>query len=439
GYLASRGIPLALPADPGLRFNWNPFTETWRNLRFARGNRTVFLSVLGISWFWFYGALVLAQLPNYTKLNLGGSEQVVTLLLTLFSLGIGLGSLLCERLSGHKVEIGLVPFGSIGLTLFGLDLYLASPAAQSQPGELVGAWTFLQAPGSWRVVLDVVLVGLFGGFYIVPLYALVQSRSQVSHRSRIIAANNILNALFMVVSALLAIVLLGAGLDIPELILVTALLNAAVAVYIYTLVPEFLMRFLAWMLIHLGYRIKKEGLERIPEEGPCVLVCNHVSFMDALIIAGCVRRPTRFVMDHRIFATPLLRFIFRSVGAVPIAPAKENPQLLEQAYERISQYLRAGEVVCIFPEGRITDSGEIGPFRSGIERILARDPVPVVPMALQGLWGSFFSRKGGPAMRRFPRRFWSRIGLRVGEPLPAEAVSAERLREKVLELRGEWA
>jgi hypothetical protein len=436
GYLASRGIPQAPAADPELRINWNPLTETWRNIRFLRRHRTVFLSVLGISWFWFYGALYLAQLPNYTRLTLGGNEQVVTLLLTLFSLGIGAGSLLCERLSDHKVELGLVPLGSIGLTLFSIDLYFA--AAPFAGGELLGAREFLSAPGNLRALADVFLIGLFGGFYIVPLYALVQLRSAPAQRARVIAGNNILNALFMVLSALLAIVCLGAGMSVPELFLLGAVLNAVVAIYIYTLVPEFLMRFIVWILIHLMYRIDKQGLQRIPESGPALLVCNHVSFMDALVIAGCCRRPVRFVMHHRIFAIPVLSFVFRTAGAIPIAPAKEDPALLERAYQRIAQALDAGELVCIFPEGQITRDGEINPFRPGVQRILARNPVPVVPMALRGLWGSFFSHRYGAAMMSLPRRFRSRITLVVGSPLPPERVTIPVLQDLVTDLRGEW-
>jgi len=437
GYLSSFRIPAAAPVAPELRINWNPLTETWRIFQFTRQNRTVFLSILGISWFWFVGASYLAQLPNYTLLTLGGSEQVVTLLLTVFSLGIGMGSLLCERLSGHKVELGLVPFGSIGITIFGIDLFFAAPYAD-YAGELRGVSAFLQSPGQWRIVMDLGLIGLFGGFFIVPLYALVQQRSEASHRSRIIAGNNILNAFFMVISALVAIVLLNRGFNIPQLFLVIAVFNAAVAIYIYSLVPEFLMRFIVWILVNIMYRLRTEGLERIPDEGPAVLTCNHVSFMDALVIAGCCHRPVRFVMDHRIFKLPILSFVFRTAGAVPIAPARENPLMLERAYERIAEYLDAGDVVCIFPEGKITTDGELNPFRSGIERIIKRNPVPVIPMALRGLWGSFFSRKGGAAMKRLPRRFWSKIALAIGAPIAPEQVDAAGLQTIVADLRGDW-
>jgi len=433
----SRRIPRAAPPDPDLRFNWNPVTETWRNLRFLGTNRTILLSVLGISWFWFFGAMFVTQFPNLSRKVLAGDEQVVTLLLIMFSVGIGAGSLLCERLSGHKIEIGLVPFGSIGLTLFATDLYWAL-SGYTATGA-VGWWEFVADAAHWRALIDLVLIGVFGGFYIVPLYALIQTRSEKSHRSRVIAGNNILNALFMVVAAVLAIALFKAGLTIPQLFLVTALMNAAVAVYIYTLVPEFLMRFLVWLLIHSVYRLEKSGLEQIPEAGPAVLICNHVSYVDALIIAAACRRPIRFVMDHRIFRLPVLNFVFRTGRAIPIASAREDPALLERAYEEIAQGLEQGDLIAIFPEGRLTDTGEMGVFRPGIKRIVERTPVPVVPMALCGLWGSFFSRMGGLAMKHpFRRGMFSRIALVAGPAVTPDAATPEGLHAAVLDLRGDW-
>ncbi len=434
GWIASLRIPHTPAVDPGLVLNWNPVSETARNLKLAYGNRTVWLSMLGISWFWFYGALFLAQFAGFARDFLGGDATVVTCLLALFSIGIGVGSLLCERLSGRKVELGLVPFGSIGLTLFAVDLWFAAKGLRAT--ELAGLDAFLAKPAHWRVAFDLVLIGVFGGFYIVPLYALIQERSEPSHRSRIIAANNILNAVFIVASAGLAIGLLKGGLSIVDLFLVTALMNAAVALYIYRLVPEFLMRFLAWLLVHSIYRVDKERLERIPDEGPCVVACNHVSYVDAVAISACVRRPIRFVMDHRIFATPVLGFVFREMRTIPIAPAREDAQRKERAFVEVAQALRDGEVVGIFPEGRLTEDGETGVFRPGLERIVAETPVPVVPMALSGLWGSFFSRShNGKAMRRW-RGFFSRIALRVGEPIPPQALDVVALRETILALRG---
>jgi len=434
GWLASRRIPYTPPVAPALAINWNPVTETWRNLRVAYRNRVVWRSMLGISWFWFYGTTFLAQFAGFTRDALGGDEAVATLLLAVFSVGIGVGSLLCERLSGRRVEIGLVPFGSIGLTVFAVDLWFAARGlAATEPGGLAA---FFAQPAHWRVTFDLVMIGLFGGFYIVPLYAMIQERSEPSHRSRIIAANNILNALFMVASAAIAIALLAAGLSVVDLFLVTALLNAAVAAYIYTLVPEFLMRFVAWMLVHTMYRVERRGLDHVPEEGACVVACNHVSYVDAVVISAYVRRPIRFVMDHRIFATPFMGFIFRAMRAIPIAPAKEDAARKEQAFAEVRKALGEGEIVGIFPEGRLTGDGEMQPFRPGIERILEETPVPVIPMALSGLWGSFFSRSfEGKAMRRW-RGAFSRIALVAGAPIPHAQVTLEGLRERVLALRG---
>jgi len=439
GYLASRGIPATPPVDAALKLNWNPLTETWRNLRFAHGNRTVWLSILGISWFWFYGATLLAQFPAYAKEMLGGDESVFILLLMIFSIGIGAGSLLCERLSGHKVEIGLVPFGAIGLTLFGVDLFFASPAAPAAAAGGMHFTAFLADARHWRLLGDLALLGLFGGFYVVPLYALIQTRSEKGHQSRIIAANGILNALFMVVSALVSILLFAAGLSIPQLFLATALLNAAVAVYIYGLVPEFLYRFLSWLLVHSIYRLERSGEGHIPDDGPAVIVCNHVSLADPLVITASSPRPIRFVMHHRIYRTPILNFLFRENRVIPIAPAKEDAALMEQAFDEVAKALDAGELVCLFPEGRITETGDINPFRPGIKRILDRNPVPVVPLALRGLWGSFFSRKGGPAMSS-PRHLspFSRIALAVGAPVPPAAATPEQLQSIVTALRGDW-
>ncbi|WP_432720336.1 MFS transporter [Jeongeupia wiesaeckerbachi] len=435
GWLASRSMPSAPAPAAQLPINWNVFAESWHIIKHVKKNRTVFNSLLGISWFWFFGAVYLTQLPEVAKAVLHGDEQVYTLLITLFSVGVGVGSMLCERLSGRSIELGLVPFGSIGLSLFGVDLYFA---LANTPAGQYGLMSFISASGHWRVMLDILLLGVFGGFFIVPLYALIQARTEPGFTSRAIAANNILNAFFMVIAAGMSIALLKAGLSIKGLLLTVALMNIAVAIYIYTLIPEFMMRFQVWILTHLLYRIRAQGLDNIPETGACVLICNHVSFMDALIVAGRVRRPVRFVMDHRIFKIPLLNFVFRTAGAIPIAPVREDATMKDKAMDRVAAYLEAGEVVCIFPEGKITHDGQLNRFKPGIEEIIRRTPVPVIPMALQGLWGSFFSRKDGAAMMKWPRGIWSKIGVNVGEPVAPEAVTRQMLEDKVRELRGSW-
>jgi 1-acyl-sn-glycerol-3-phosphate acyltransferase len=360
----------------------------------------------------------------------------VTVLLATFSLGIGTGSLLCERLSKRRVEIGLVPLGSIGMSVFAIDLYFASHALP-QVGHLLGVGEFLGQLRHWRILADLFLLAMFGGFYSVPLYALIQSRSQPTHRARIIAANNILNSLFMIVSALMAVALTAAGVTIPGIFLVTALLNVLAAIYIYSLVPEFLLRFVAWVLVRTLYRIRLVHPERIPETGAAVLVCNHVSYVDALVIMAESPRPIRFVMDHRIFRTPFAGWLFKHAKAIPIAPAHEDPALLEQAYAACAAALEQGELVCIFPEGKLTRDGDINPFRHGVTHILERVRVPVVPMALRGLWGSVFSRQEGAHWPRPVRKgVSSRLTLAVGEPLAPEAATPEALQQIVAELRG---
>jgi 1-acyl-sn-glycerol-3-phosphate acyltransferase len=431
GVLASRRIPSVSRPDPGLTVRWNPFTTTWAILRETQGNRTVFLSLLGISWFWALGAVILGALPGMSRFVLGGNESVVTVLLAIFSIGIGAGSLACEKLSRRSVEIGLVPFGSIGLSLALWCLYAALP---SSPAAHLNAWEFLRY--DWWIALTLTAIGLFGGLFIVPLYALVQSRSEPSHVSRVQAANNTLNALALVLGASASGLLLADGVSLARLILIFAIVNAGVAIYIYTLVPEFLYRFLCWCLVTLVYRLRISGSENIPDKGPALVVCNHVSYADALVVAAGVWRPMRFVMDYRIYNLPFLHWIFSTSRAIPIASRKENPQLLEQAYTEIVKTLGDGEVVCIFPEGGLTYDGEMAEFRPGLLRVLKEMPVPVIPLAISGLWGSLFSRAAlSDRLFRYFRLF-RRVRLSAGPEQAPGKLDLPVLRATVLALRG---
>jgi 1-acyl-sn-glycerol-3-phosphate acyltransferase len=434
GLLTSLAMPRLKAVVPGLRIDWNPWRSTWASIKVARESRVVLLSILGNSWFWFFGALVLAEVPLFVKSVIGGGEEVVTVLLVTFSVGVGVGSLLCERLSGGKVELGLVPLGSIGLTLFALDLALSAPEAPA--GVPLTASAYLAQPGAWRTLLDLGLLGMFGGFYIVPLYALIQERTRREVLSRVVSANNILNAVFMVAASVFGAVALRNGLTVPQLLLAAAAMNAAVAIYIYSLVPEFLLRFLSWILVHSIYRLRVQGLENIPATGPALLTCNHVSFVDPIVISAACRRPVRFIMDASIFRTPVINLVFRGMKAIPVAPQKKDPEVYERAFEVVRQELAAGELVCIFPEGRLTIDGDIAPFRAGMMRILEETPVPVVPLAVSGLWGSMFSRYEKTVVLRAPRKLFARITLRAGPPLAPESVQPESLRERTLALRG---
>lgn len=435
GYLASRQIPVAPASDPGLQLRFNPLTETYRLIHSTAQHRQVFLSILAISWFWFMGATYLAQLPLYARDVLGGSVDVFTLLLATFSVGIAFGSGLCERLSDSRVEIGLVPFGAIGLTLFGLDLVIATPSVPGGSELEVGG--FLASSGAWRVIADLFMIGLFGGFYIVPLYAFIQKTCEPSRLSRAIACNNIMNALFMVLSAVMALAILASGASVTQLFLAIAVLNAVVAMYIFHQVPEFFMRFMIWLLIHTLYRVSKKGLQNIPDTGAAIIAANHVSFVDALILGGCVKRPMRFVMYYRIYQVPVLNFIFRTARAIPIAGRAEDQEMYDKAFVEMASALQAGELLCIFPEGQITQDGEMNEFRPGILRVLGDCPVPVIPVALRGLWGSLFSRRGGHAFFKLPRRLFARIGVVAGEAIEAGDVTLERLHDRVRALRGE--
>ena len=435
GWLASRHIPVAPANAPEQRVNWNPFTATWRLIALSRENRAVFLSILGISWFWLIGGVYLAQVPNLTREYLGGGEGVVTLILAVFTVAIGTGSLLCERLSGRRIEIGLVPFAAFGISVTGIEVYFATTAIEATGMRDVGA--FLAGDGSLRVLIGMLLTGIFGGMYVVPLMAFIQARTPEERRARIIAAANIINSLFMVVGAGLAIVWLTV-LDrtIPELFALLALINIGVAVFIFNRVPEFSMRFLVWLLSHTMYRVTHRGLDRIPERGGAIIVCNHVASVDALLLAGAVRRPIRFVMFKPIYDIPVLNFVFRTGRAIPIVGRRMDEAAYEEAFREIREGLADGDLLCIFPEGKLTLDGEIDAFRPGIERILQETPVPVVPMALRGLWGSFFSHEGG--IFHNPKRFWSRVEIIAGDPVGPQS-GADDLREKVSALRGEFA
>ncbi|KLR59490.1 MFS transporter [Diaphorobacter sp. J5-51] len=436
GRLVAQFIPPAPATDPGLTVNWNPVSETWRNLKLAHGNTVVFRSLLGISWMWFFGAVFLSQFPSFAKDVLHGNEQVASLLLVVFSVGIGIGSLLCEVLSRRHVEIGLVPLGAIGMSVFAIDLYFASRALP--PSEVLTLAAFAAQPAHWRVMADLLLLSLFAGLYSVPMYALIQMRSQPTHRARIIAANNILNALFMIASAVLAGALLSAGFTVPQIFLFTAIANAVVAFYIFLLVPEYLLRFVAWVLSRCIYRFKVRGDEHIPTEGAAILACNHVSVVDAVLLMAASPRPIYFIMDHRIFRIPVLGALFRLAKAIPVAPQKDDAATYEAAFERAAQVLKDGDLLAIFPEGGITRDGQLQAFKGGIMKIIERaqaDGVqaPVVPMALTNLWGSFFSRieQGGAMVRPFRRGMFNRVGLNVGAPLPAAEVQPALLRERV--------
>ncbi|MEY4537368.1 MAG: hypothetical protein RL171_1519 [Pseudomonadota bacterium] len=435
GRITAQFVPPSPATDPDLVINWNPISETLRNLKLARTNIVVFRSLLGISWMWFFGAVFLGQFPSFAKEVLHGDSNVASLLLVVFSVGIGVGSLMCEMLSKRHVEIGLVPLGAIGMSIFAIDLYFASRALPS--ASEMGVAEFVAQAKHWRVMIDLGLLALFAGLYSVPMYALIQLRSPASHRARIIAANNILNALFMIASSILAGAMLALGASVPQIFLAVGIANIVVAGYIFLLVPEYLLRFIAWVASRFIYRFKITGDEHIPVQGAAVLTCNHVSYVDAVLLMAASPRPIYFVMDHRIFKQPVLGALFKLAKAIPIAPRSEDPAAYEAAFEAAAKVLRDGDLLAIFPEGGITKDGTLQPFKGGIMKILGnaeRDGVtaPVIPMALTNLWGSYFSRieQDGAMVRPFRRGVFSRVGLNVG----AAQVQTDTLHARVAAL-----
>lgn len=441
GRVAVHFVPNSPATEPDLKINWNPFTETWKNLKLAKQNPVVFRCLIGISWLWFFGAVLLTQFPTLAKGTLKGNPDVATLLLIVFSLGIGLGSLACELLSRRRVEIGLVPIGALGMTVFGVLLYFTA-TAYAKVCLPTGLATFWAAEGSWPVLASLFWLSFSAGIFSVPMYALIQERSPDTHRARITAANNIINALFMIASAAMIIVLQGMmGLTVPQIFLVTALLNIAVVAYVFILAPEFVLRFVSYILAHLIYRFKVKNDTFIPTEGACILASNHVSFIDVLLLMAASPRPIYFVMDNHLYNKPMLSWLFKAGKAIPIAPAHEDPAMLEAAYQRCVDHLKDGDIIGIFPEGKITKTGELNPFRHGLTVLLERcKPQGLAPavisMALQGLWGSYFSRVDGEAMSHpFRRGMFSPVTLNVGAPIAAEDVTLEGLQTTIEALK----
>ncbi len=338
GFAASLGIPRTPAADPMIRLDFNPWRETWRVVGLARRSHGVFVALMGISWFWFLGAAYLTQFPNFAHQTLNGDESVVTVLLATFTVGIGLGSLLCERLSGHRLELGIVPIGALGISLFGIDLH-SSALLGAGPGPL--SWeAMFSAAGGLRILVDLLGIGAFGGVFIVPLYAYIQAGTPPERRARIIAANNILNALFMVASALAAVLVLGVlGLTIPDFFLMLAVGNVLAAVLMFWQVPAFIVRFGVWLMTRLRYRVVQRGLHSVPAEGPCLLFCDPAAWKDAIAISGTLARPVYFVLD----------------GSQPPAAFDgwhhrllETIDLSEAGPAQIRRLLEAGELVCLF-------------------------------------------------------------------------------------------
>lgn len=433
--LGGLGASLLVPSAPASlqgKLKWQPLRGSWQVLSSAWRSPRIFHALIGISVFWFLGACYLTQLPLWTRNVVHGQAGAVTMLLAAFAVGVGLGSLICARLSAGRLEVGLVPIGAFVLALAGFD-FATHPALGAGINTMTELMTM---PRFWWMLLDLILIGAGGGLYIIPLYTLVQILSSDGDRARMIAANNILNALFMVLSAAFGAVLIG----VMEVTLHTFFASLAVISLITALVCAVLqarpmMRISIFVLVHMWYRLRIRGIENIPDEGAAIVVCNHVSFMDALVMGGASPRPLRFLMDKPIYESPWLNWFFRMAGAIPVASERRDPKGMRRALDLVSKALQNGEVVMLFPEGRLTRDGHMNEFRRGIDLILKRDPVPVVPAALSGLWGSWSSRYNGVPFKGIPRRFRAKVCLSFGAPVDSETVTRDSLQASVSALK----
>lgn len=434
GWLASRSIPSASASSPELKVSLNIYKSSLDIIRMARRNKPVFQSILAISWFWFFGSIVLTQFPTFTETVLSADAQVATLLLATFSIGIGLGSFACSALSGNKVEIGLMPFGALGISWFTWQL---SGTVFPPSDELRSLMQLLSLDGSWMMIFNLTMVAFSSGIFIVPLYTFMQTRSDEKQRSRIVAVNNIFNSLFMVCAGAMAALMLYFDFSILQIFKVAAVLNLLVTIYILSKVPEFFLRLVSWVLVHSVYRVSKKGIQHIPSEGPALLVCNHVSFVDPAVLLAVIPRPARFVMWYGFYELPVFSKLFQALKSIPIGNRQNNPESVPLAFDTIAEELTAGNLVVIFPEGGITRDGEIQPFQPGIEKIVERTPVPVVPIAIRGMWGTWLSREKGRAMRGLPRSYMKRLSVVIGEPVQPQEMTRIVMHDKVAALRGD--
>ena len=433
GLVSSFYIPQAqslLKSKP----RWNPVKVTIGLLKIASERKSVMRSILGVAWFWSLGAVYLAQFPNLTEDYLYGTKSVFTLLLSVITISIALGSLTCEALSRRHIEMGLVPIGAFFISIVGIDLFFSlNSIPESAPRTIL---TFLQTGGSYRVIIEMILIGFFMGIYVVPLQTLIQVRTPEDRRARVVAANNVMNAALVVCGALWSLLWIRVfQWDIPSLFLFMSILNAVVSVYIFLQVPEFTMRFVVWIISHSLYRVRHRGIDLVPETGSAIIVSNHVSYIDALVLAGAVRRPIRFVMAKDVYEMPFLNYLFRACRTIPIAPKSVDLDTYNKAFEDIEQALQDGDLLCIFPEGRLTPDGEVGEFKSGLMKVLVSTPVPVIPAALKGLWGSKFTHHG-EGLFKGSLKLRSKLGVAISKPIDGTDVEMSVLKTEVQRLRG---
>jgi len=416
GSLCSLGIGQTPTPARTKSFSWVPFGDVAQGLKQLRSNRRLWLTVIGISYFWFVGAWVQLLTVQYGKELMHLDDTRTSLLQAALAIGIGTGSMLAGRLSGHKVELGLVPLGSIGMGLIASAM-------------IFGNYSFGLAASGFGVL------GFAGGFFIVPLNAMLQQKADSSLRGRLIAANNVLNNIGIMFGAL-AVYVGGHILRLQpnQSMLLAGILCFGVTAYLLLLLPDFLIRFVLWMLTHSIYKIRIVNPQHVPLNGPALLVCNHLSFVDGLLVGSCVQRFIRFMVYAPFFDLPLFGRFFRLMRAIPTGAGGARGAV--ESVRKARAELQAGHVVCIFAEGAISRTGNMLPFRRGVEHILSGIDVPVIPVHLDQVWGSIFSFNGGKFFWKWPKRFFYPVTVTFGAPMPADTKASE-IRLRLMELGAE--
>jgi len=428
GILSSQFINKVGVVYPDIKVDYTFFRPTWEILKITARDKKIFKTVLGISWFWFMGAAILSILPTYCKDVLGGDKSVGTLFLALFTIGMGVGSFIVAKISHKKVEIGVVPTAGVVMGIFLIDLYFM-PQLYSKPTELIGLSEFMAKPWAWRAVLDLFVISVFGGMYTVPQMTYIQEISDPGVLARTIAGNNIWNALFMVSASVVVMLLVPKG--IPTVCLILGVLHILVSYIVYWFYSEHAARFWMKIIANTFYKVKVKGEENVPE-GPFILASNHISFVDWVILMGTLKDPIRFVIDYNYYYMPMGPFWFRQAKLVPIATKKEDPEVLKKAFDKIGEHLAEGATLGIFPEGWISRDGKMRKFQPGILKILKDNPVPVVLVSLDGLWGSIFSYHGGKVVFKWPKLFSRReVTVTIHKPIMPEDYTSKEA-EKIM-------
>ncbi|HUF43182.1 MAG TPA: acyl-[ACP]--phospholipid O-acyltransferase [Verrucomicrobiae bacterium] len=413
GTVTSLGIAKVPPSGSSKRFSGNPASEIWHGARQLYRNRTLWLTVMGISYFWFLGAFLQMVLPIFGKEVLMLGEARVALLFTFVAIGIGAGSLVAGALSSDRIELGLVPVGALGIGLFSLALFASQPSFGAAAAALA-------------------LLGFSGGFFIVPLNATLQHRSGREEKGRLIATNNVFNFLgAMLASALLLLLSNLIGLPGDQIILIMGTVTFAATAFAIYLLPDVFIRFVLWLLTHSVYRIRVAGEEHIPRHGPALLVSNHVSFADSFMIGASLPRFVHFMLHRDYYDNRWLHWLFRLMHAIPVSAT--NRRDIVESIKRARGELAKGNVVCIFAEGTISRTGRVLPFKRGFEKIVEGTDAPIIPVHLDGLWGSIFSFQGGRFFWKWPKKILDPVTVSFSAPMPAGA-TVQDVRNAVLEL-----